>query len=196
MSASDTFILVGAIAGAHGVKGEVKIKSFTADPDAVFDYGPFLNKTGAPLFTVKSHKSTNDGFIARIAEVKSREEAQALKGTQLFVPREVFPDLEEDEFYYTDLYGLKVEDLEGNPLGEVKAVFDYGAGDLLELHKTPDRKGSWLLAFTREAVPHIDIKAGKIIANPPQEGNETQAEEEAGRKAFLEGDTPEDDLQT
>ena len=180
-------VVIGAIAGAHGVKGDVKIKPFTQDPQAVFEYGPFLDESGQVIFTPVRWKPTKDGFITFLKEVITRETAQALKGTRLYAPREAFPDLDEDEFYYSDLMGMRAENLDGAPMGEVKAVFDYGAGDLLEIHKTPERKGAWLLSFTKDAVPHIDLKARKIIINPPEEGDETQAEEEAGRKAFLDG---------
>lgn len=158
-------VVIAAVAGAHGVKGEARIKAF-GDPDQVCGYGPFLDAQGAVLLTpVRARPGPNGLVVASFRERRSREEIQAMKSTKLYVPREALPALEEDEFYHADLIGLPVEDLSGAPLGKVKAIQDYGAGDILEV-AGPD--GTLLIPFTREAVPHVDVKAGRITADPPE----------------------------
>ncbi|MGJ3230913.1 MAG: ribosome maturation factor RimM [Oceanicaulis sp.] len=158
-------VVIAALAGAHGVKGEARIKPF-GDPDLVCAYGPFLDEAGAVLFTpVSARPGPNGLVVARFKERVTREQLLAMKSTKLYVPREALPALEEDEFYYADLVGLPVEDLQGAPLGKVKAIQDYGAGDILEV-AGPD--GTLLIPFTRDAVPHVDVKTGKIVADPPE----------------------------
>ena len=159
-------VVIAAIAGAHGVKGEARIKPF-GDADTVCSYGPFLDETGAVLFTPVSARSGPNGLvIARFKERVTREQLLAKKSTKLYVPRANLPELEEDEFYHADLIGLPVEDLQGDMLGKVKSIQDYGAGDILEI-AGPD--GTLLVPFTREAAPHVDLKAGKIIVDPPED---------------------------
>lgn len=166
MAHSRDLIVIGAIAGAHGVKGDAKLRAF-GDPAALTTYGPFLDDTGQVLLTPKSgRQSGGETVIAAFEEPVTREEIMALKGTLLHVPRSVLPTPDEDEFYYSDLAGLAVEDLEGQALGRVKAVQNYGAGDLLEI-EAPG--GSWFLPFTKDAVPHIDLDAKRLVANPPEE---------------------------
>lgn len=158
-------IVIGAIAGPHGVKGEARVKPFGA-PDAVCSYGPFLDDKGEVFLTPKTARSGPNGMvIVRFEEPLTREQVQGLKSTKLYVPRAALPDLEDDEFYYSDLIGLGVETLSGDALGKVKSVQDFGAGDLLEV-SGPD--GVSFIPFTREAVPHVDIKAGKLVADPPE----------------------------
>jgi 16S rRNA processing protein RimM len=168
-SASPDLVFVAAIAGAHGVKGEAKVKSFTGDPEAAFDYGPFLDIAGKPLLTPKSWRAVKDGFVVRFAEPLSREDAQTLKSTKLYIPRSALPALEEDEFYHSDLIGLTLESLTGEPMGKLRAIHDYGGGDLLEIMDTPGRKGGWFLPFTRENAPHVDLAKGVIVIDPPEE---------------------------
>ena len=158
-------VVIAAIAGAHGVKGEARIKPF-GDPDALCDYGPFLDESGAVLLTPKSVRPGPNGLVVvRFKESVTREQLLAMKSTRLHVPRAAMPEPDEDEFYYADLIGLTVENLDGAALGRVKAVQDFGAGDLLEI---AGPEGSWFLPFTREAVPHVDVKAGRIVADPPE----------------------------
>lgn len=157
-------VVIAAIAGAHGVKGEARLKPF-GDPGAVCAYGPFLDESGAVVLTpVRARPGPNGLLVASFKERRSREEIQALKSTKLYVPRDALPALEEDEFYYADLIGLPVETLQGEQLGKVKSVQDYGAGDILEV---AGLDGTLLIPFTREAVPHVDVKARKVIADPP-----------------------------
>lgn len=171
-------VVIAAIAGAQGVKGEARLKVF-GDPDAVCSYGPFLDETGEVLFTPVSARPGAKGFtVARFKERLTREQLIALKSTKLYVPRDALPALEEDEFYYADLIGLPVENLQGEPLGKVKSVQDYGAGDILEVASL---EGTLLLPFTRAAVPHVDLKAGKITADPPEVDEEEGGDGAPGR---------------
>ncbi|XBQ17180.1 MAG: ribosome maturation factor RimM [Oceanicaulis sp.] len=158
-------VVIAAIAGAHGVQGEARIKPF-GDPEAVCSYGPFLDEDGNVIFTpVKARPGPNGLVIARFKENPTREQLLKLKSTRLYVPRSALPETDEDEFYYTDLIGLAVEDLQGETLGKVKSVQDFGAGDLLEI-SGPD--GVVFLPFTRRTVPHVDLKAGRLVADPPE----------------------------
>lgn len=172
-------LFVAALAGAHGVKGECKVKSFTGDPEAAFAYGPFLDEDGQVLLTPKRWRQAKDSFVVSFKQAMTREDAQTRKGTRLYIPRAALPDLEEDEFYHADLIGLAVQSLDGSPMGKVRAVHDFGSGDLLEIVDTPDRKGAWLLGFTREYVPHVSITEGVVTIDPPEETG-SKAEEDAG----------------
>lgn len=163
---SDDKICVGAISGSFGVRGEVRLKSFTADPAGLGDYGPLSTSDGRSV-TVTITRPVKNGFAARLSGIRTKEEADALKGVQLFAPRDALPDLPDDEFYHTDLIGLQVLDTGGKVLGVVRAVHDHGAGDMLEIFG-PGLKTTALLPFTREAVPTVDLKAGRIIADPPE----------------------------
>ena len=159
-------VCVGAIAGAFGVKGEVRLKSFCAEPDAIADYAPLSTEGGERSFDVKLTGSTKNGLTARLSGIRFKDEADALKGTRLFVPRDRLPKLPDDEFYHADLINLKVFDTGGNEIGTVRAVLNHGASDLLEIH-AKGQKSSVLLPFTQEAVPTVDLAAGRIVADPP-----------------------------
>lgn len=156
-------ICVGAIAGAFGVKGEVRLKSFCSEPRDIAGYGPLTTEDGKRSFTVKLTRPVTGGLGARLSEVSTREQAEALRGTTLWAPREALPSLPDDEFYHADLIGLEVFDTGGQPLGRVHAIYDHGAGDILEI----TGREQVLLPFTRAAVPTVDLKAGRIIADPP-----------------------------
>ncbi len=169
-AASDPdLVFVGAIAGAFGVRGEVRVKSFTAAPEAIFSFGPLRDAGGRVIFTVTSWRPIKDGFAAHCKEIKDRTGAEAAKSTQLFAPRAALPALEEGEFYHADLIGMAVQSLAGDALGRVRSVQDFGAGDLLEIEGTPGLNATWFLPFTRAAVPHIDAAARLITADPPPE---------------------------
>lgn len=161
-------ICVGAIAGAFGVQGEVRLKSFTSDAQDVASYGPLTTEDGKRAFQIKLTRSVAGGLGARLSGVETREQAEALKGTTLWAPREVLPNLADDEFYHTDLIGLEVFDTGGQPLGRVRAVYDHGAGDILEVVG----KDILLLPFTRAVVPTVDLTVGRIVADPPGEDND------------------------
>jgi 16S rRNA processing protein RimM len=132
---SDTRVIVGAIAGAFGVKGEVRLKSFCADPAAIADYTPLYSKDGRRFATVVLTGAAANALTARIDGVATKEEADALKGTELYAERDQLPSLPDDEFYHADLIGLPVYDAGGQLLGKVKAVLNHGASDLLEIHQ-------------------------------------------------------------
>ena len=157
---------VGAIAGAFGVHGEVRLKSFCAEPAAIAGYGPLETEDGRS-FAVTLVKPLTGAFAARLGGVATREEAEALKGTRLYVARDRLPALDEDEFYHTDLVGLAVVDTGGGTLGRVKAVLDHGAGAILEVARPG--AADLLLPFTRAVVPTIDLAARRIVVDPPAE---------------------------
>ncbi len=160
-------ICVGAIAGAYGVQGEARVKSFTADPIAIADYSPLLTEDGKRQFDVTVTRAIKNGLCARLSGVTTKEQADALRGVQLFVPRTKLPNLPDDEYYYTDLIGVQVRDTGGTVIGAVRNVLNHGSGDLLEI-AGPDLKSTVLLPFTKEAVPTVDLTAGRIIIDPPE----------------------------
>ena len=159
----NTRICLGAFAGAHGVKGEAKIKSFTEAPENIAAYGPVESEDGARTFQLTVIREMKAGFVlVRAPEIKSREDAESLKGVRLYVARSKLPPPDNDEYYLSDLVGLKAFDETGATLGVIGAVYDFGAGDLIELKDIPDINGVRLISFTKEAVPDVDIAAGKI----------------------------------
>lgn len=159
-------VCVGAIAGSFGVKGEVRLKSFCADPEAIATYGPVSNEDGTEKWDIKLTRSVKGGFAARLSGLNRKEAADALKGTRLYAPREALPNLPDDEYYHTDLIDLSVMDAGGAKLGRVKSVLNHGAGDLLEV-AVPGQKQPVLLPFTLANVPTVDLKAGLIVIDPP-----------------------------
>ena len=166
---SDDLIQVGRVAGAFGVRGEVRITSFTADPAALLDYRDLKREDGAPALTLLAGRPAKGGIVARAKEIETREQAEALRGLKLFIPRSALPETEdEDEFYVTDLIGLAVETPEGEPLGAIRSVQDFGAGDLLEI-LPPEGGATWYLPFTKEAVPEVRLADRKVIGVRPQE---------------------------
>lgn len=160
-------VCVGAIAGAFGVRGEVRLKSFTAIPEDIANYAPLETEDGSRSFSVKITRQIKNGLAARLSGVTSKEEADALRGIQLFVPRDRLPSLPDDEFYHADLIGLEVTDTGGALLGKVMAVINNGADDLLEL-RAPGQKQTVLLPFTKAVVPTVDLAQGRIVADPPE----------------------------
>lgn len=159
-------ICVGAIAGSFGVRGEVRLKSYTAIPEDIETYSPLTTEDGSRSFDVQLTRQIKNGFSAHLTGVLTKEQADDLRGVQLFVPRERLPNLPDDEFYHADLIGLTVFDTGGTELGKVSAVLNHGAGDLLEI-RGAGMKSSALLPFTRAAVPTVDLTTGRIIADPP-----------------------------
>jgi 16S rRNA processing protein RimM len=160
-------VCVGAIAGGFGVHGEVRLKSFTAQADDIAAYGALTTEDGAQSFDVTLTGQTSGALTARLSGVRTRDEAEHLRGTRLYVPRERLPDLPEDEFYHADLIGLSIHDSGGALLGRVRAVLNHGASDLLEI-EVPGESRTVLLPFTRDAVPTVDLVAGRIVADPPE----------------------------
>jgi len=157
-------VLLGAIAGAHGVRGEVRVKSFTAEPKAIADYGPLQDKGGRPV-VLTLRGAAGDMLIAVVEGITDRDQAEKLKGTEIYVARGALPAPAADEFYHADLVGLAVRLTDGTPFGTVRAVHDYGAGESLEVAR--EGGGEVLVPFTRAAVPVVDIAGGFIVLDPP-----------------------------
>lgn len=160
-------VIVGTLSGAFGVHGEVRLKSFCADPAAIADYVPLYSEVGRAFDQVVITGQLKNGFSARVSGITTKEEADALRNTPLLADRNAMPPTEDDEYYYADLIGLPVLDTGGATLGVVKTVMDHGAGDLLEI-TLPGSFETVLLPFTQAAVPTVDLTAGKIIADPPE----------------------------
>lgn len=153
--------VVAVLLGAHGVRGDCRIKSFTGEGSAAFGYGPLLDEAGQVLVTPQKARAGKDHFVVTTKEARQKEEWDAMKGTLLHVPRDVLPATEDDEVYIDELIGVTVVDGEGTALGTVKAVHNFGAGDLLEIDPVGGGK-SVLVPFTEEDVPGVDLDAGEI----------------------------------
>jgi len=159
-------ICIGAIAGSFGIRGEVRLKSFCADPTAIATYSPLFTENGDRSFSVKLTGVLKNGFTATLSGVTNKEDADALRGVSLFVDRNKLPSLPDDEYYHTDLVGLMVLDTGGNTLGTVREVLNHGASDILEI-QGHGLKDTVLLPFTLAAVPTVDLASGRIIVDPP-----------------------------
>lgn len=160
-------VLMAQIGAAHGIRGEVRVKPFGSDPMALANYGPLRDEAGHRRFVIRSLRPQKSVLVVRFEDVSDRTDAESLNGIKLYLTRDVFPPAEdEDEFYHVDLIGLPVFTIRDEPVGNVIAVPDFGAGDLLEVkpHKGP----SFLIPFTREIVPRVDLKAGRIVVDPPE----------------------------
>jgi 16S rRNA processing protein RimM len=154
-------VLLAAIAGAHGVRGLVKLRSFTEIPEQVAAYGPLFDEQGR-RYVVELRGRAKADLLAYIQGIDDRDAAQALKGTRLYVDRSALPAIADDEeFYQADLIGLVAEAADGRPLGKVVAVLNHGAGDILEIQ--PEGGRSELVPFIRDAVPVVDIAAGRVV---------------------------------
>lgn len=164
-------VCVGAIAGSFGVRGEVRLKSFCAEPEAIADYGPLFTEDGNRSFKVTLTRPVAGGLGARLSGVATKEEADALRGTSLFVARDRLPSLGDDEFYHADLIGMEVRDTGGAVIGKVAAVHNHGAGDLLEV-QGPGLKEALLLPFTRAAVPTVDLATRRVVVDLPEGSDE------------------------
>lgn len=159
-------ICVGAIAGSFGVTGEVRLKSFCAQPEAIAGYGPLFSEDGLQQFSVTILRPIKNGFAVRLSGIKTKEQADALKGAGLFTDREKLPVLPDDEYYHTDLIGLAVIDTGGVTIGKIVDVFNHGSGDMLEI-QVPGSADTALLPFTISSVPTVDLTTGRVIADPP-----------------------------
>lgn len=161
-------ICLGQILGPHGVRGLVKVRSFTEIPEALTAYGPLTDSTGARQFELTLQSPLKGAWIARIAGVQDRTVAETLKGVKLYVAREALPEPEnEDEFYLADLVGLRAETRDGGWFGTVRSVQNYGAGDVLEI-TLGDSRETVLLPFTRTVVPVISLPTGRLVVDPPE----------------------------
>ena len=158
-------ICVARIGAPHGVRGEVKLWSFTADPLALKDYGALESEDGAARFAIEAIRQAKGHLVARLAGVGDRDAAARLTNMQLYVPRERLPAAGPDEFYHADLIGLAAVDVGGAVLGTVIAVHNFGAGDLLEI-RPAEASTTVMLPFTETAVPEIDLAAGRVVVDP------------------------------
>jgi len=161
-------VLLGAITGAQGLKGEVILKVFTGTPEGITAYGPLQSEDGKISVEVEGLRPVKSGFAARLKGVTDRNGAEALKGVGLYVSRVALGEAEDDdEFFHTDLVGLTVQEAGGAVIGKIASVQDFGAGDLLEIALN-SRRQTVLLPFTQEAVPEVDIAGGKVVIVPPE----------------------------
>lgn len=164
----DKRICIGKIINAHGIKGAIKIQTYTEDPMALADYHPITDKTGKKQFAPSIHSCHKGVVIATLEGITDRNAALSLKNTELFIKRSQLPQLEdEEEFYYSDLIGLQAQLEDGTIYGDVVAVHEYGAGDILEIKRAGTGKNE-MLSFTYENVPEIKIKEKILIVNPPE----------------------------
>ena len=168
MSGPDPLVLVAQVAGAFGVRGEVRIRTYTQSPMAVLAFRRLSRADGSPGLTLVSGRPFKDGVIARAPEISTKEQADALKGLDLYAHRSALPAPDPDEFYLADLIGLEAQAPDGSALGVVKAVLNFGAADVLEI-QPPGREPSWMVAFTSETAPEVDIAGGRVVVVRPVE---------------------------
>jgi 16S rRNA processing protein RimM len=165
--AAERMVCVAAVATAHGVRGHLKLKTFTEVPENAAAYGPVFDQNGKRLFSMVVETVLDNGLIVKAEGIADRNAAERLRGTALYVPRSVLPATEEDEFYHEDLIGLRAEDTAGVVLGEIVGVQDFGAGDILEVRA---EDGTLLdFPFTKAVVPVVDLSGGKVVIDPPVE---------------------------
>jgi 16S rRNA processing protein RimM len=166
-------ICIARIGAAHGVRGAVKLWTFTEDPFAVKTYGPLLTKDGARSFEVATAREAKGHLVATLKGIATREDAERLNGIELYIAREKLPATDENEYYHADLIGLAAVDAAHEPLGRVVAIHNFGAGDIIEI--APPSGTTLLLPFTNAVVPSVDLKGGRVVVEVPAE---------------IEGDTP------
>jgi|ERR1700722_8929621 16S rRNA processing protein RimM len=164
--AGDGRVCLGQIGAAHGVRGEVRLHSFTADPAAIVSYGPLETEDGR-IVEIEAMRPAKDHFVARLSGIADRNAAEQLKNIKLYVPRERLPEPEEpDEFYHADLVGLRVVDRAGAQIGTVVAVHNFGAGDLIEMQPETGSKTE-LLPFDAATVSEVDLASGRLVVALP-----------------------------
>jgi 16S rRNA processing protein RimM len=175
-------ILLGEIAGVHGIRGDVLVRSYTSEPGAIASYGPLTDATGTKRIALAVVRVTDKGIVARIAGIGDRTAAEGLRGTKLYVERTKLPAAAASEYYHADLLGLHAVAEDGTLLGEIVSVQNFGAGDLLEL-KLASGSTTEFIPFEDEWVPHIDLTAGTVVINLPIEtepGEPGDGEDEPG----------------
>jgi 16S rRNA processing protein RimM len=160
-------VCVARIGAAHGVRGAVKLWTFTEDPFAVTRYGPLSSKDGARSFEVAHAREGKGHLVATLKGVTTRNDAESLNGLELYVPREKLPATDEDEYYHADLIGLAAVTATDEPLGKVIAIHNFGAGDIIEI--APPSGATMLLPFTNAVVPTVDIAGGRVVIELPAE---------------------------
>ena len=160
-------ICVARIGAAHGVRGAVKLWTFTEDPLAVTHYGPLSTRDGAQQFEVTHARETKGFLVATLKGVTTRYEAERLNGTELYIARDRLPETEAGEYYHADLIGLAAMTTAGEPLGHIIAIHNFGAGDILEI--APTSGATMLLPFSNAVVPTVDIAGGRVVIDLPEE---------------------------
>ncbi|WP_108520683.1 ribosome maturation factor RimM [Bradyrhizobium algeriense] len=160
-------ICVARIGAAHGVRGAVKLWTFTEDPLAVKHYGPLMTRDGARQFEVTHAREAKDHLVATLKGIATREDAERLNGIELYVAREKLPETDEDEYYHADLIGLAAVNAADEPLGHVIAIHNFGAGDIIEI--APPQGQTMLLPFTNAVVPTVDLASGRVVIELPRE---------------------------
>jgi len=160
-------ICVAEIGGAHGIGGEVKLKSFTADPMALKGYSPLESEDGTTRFAIEALRPGKSHLIAQLRGILDRSAAERLAGVKLFVPRACLPPVATDEFYHADLIGLTAVNAANEPLGRVIAIHNFGAGDIIEI--APPHGATMLLPFTNAVVPTVDLAGGRVVIALPGE---------------------------
>jgi 16S rRNA processing protein RimM len=168
-------ICVAKVGAAHGVRGEVRLWPFTEDPMSVIDYGPLSTKDGARQFEVVRARIAKDHLVAVIKGIATREDAARINGLELYIDRDKLPETDEGEYYHADLIGLRALDPAGAEIGKVLAIHNFGAGDIIEI--APSQGTTWLLPFSNEVVPTVDLAGGHVVIVKPQE---------------IDGDSPQD----
>jgi 16S rRNA processing protein RimM len=160
-------VCVARIGAAHGVRGAVKLWTFTEDPRAVQRYGPLFTRDGARQFEVTHVREAKDHLVATLKGVATRDEAERLNGIELYVPREKLPDTDDNEYYHADLIGLAAVTTADQPLGHVVAIHNFGAGDIIEI--APPKGDTMLLPFTNAVVPTVDLAGRRVVIELPEE---------------------------
>jgi 16S rRNA processing protein RimM len=160
-------VCVARIGAAHGVRGAVKLWTFTEDPLAVQGYGPLMTKDGARQFEIAGVREAGDHLVATFKGIATRNDVEKLNGIELYVPREKLPATDDDEYYHADLIGLAAVSATDEPLGRVVAIHNFGAGDIIEI--APPKGTTMLLPFTNAVVPTVDVKGGRVVIELPQE---------------------------
>jgi 16S rRNA processing protein RimM len=168
-------ICIARIGAAHGVRGAVKLWTFTEDPMAVKHYGPLVTKDGARRFEVTQAREAKGHLVATLKGIATREDAERLNGLELYIARDRLPATDDDEYYHADLIGLAAVNAAGEPIGRVIAIHNFGAGDIIEI--APPQGATLLLPFTNAVVPTVDLAGGRVVIELPDE---------------IDGDTPQD----
>ena len=158
-------VCLGVVTAPHGVQGAVRIKSFTEQPEDVAGYGPLTDEAGLRRFELRVVGAGKGVVIARLSGVEDRNQAEALRGLRLYLPRSALPQTEAEEYYHADLIGLEAVLGDGTPVGRVRAIHDFGAGDTLELARPG--APALMVPFTRAVVPSIELASGRLVLDPP-----------------------------
>ena len=160
-------ICVARIGAAHGVRGAVKLWTFTEDPLAVMQYGALTTRDGSRAFEIATAREAKGHLVATLKGIATREDAERLNGIELYIARDKLPDTDDDEYYHADLIGLAAVDAAGEPMGRVIAIHNFGAGDIIEI--APPHGATLLLPFTNAVVPSVDLANGRVVIELPAE---------------------------